>query len=66
MISNVVHDLPFNWKQPLKRADDYYIGILKKYINKILRYLYIETAVHKIKKKKKTRWQETVIESWNM
>jgi len=28
VISEVLHDLPFNRKQPLKSADDLYIGVL--------------------------------------
>jgi len=28
VISEVLHDLPFNRKQPLKSADDQYIGVL--------------------------------------
>jgi hypothetical protein len=50
MISQVVRDFPFSRNQPLKSADDQYIRILK---NKLI-------------KLKKTRRQDTVVESRNM
>jgi hypothetical protein len=50
MISKILRDFPISRNQPLKSADDQYIRILK---NKLI-------------KLKKTRRQDTVIESRNM
>ena len=35
LMCNIIHDLPFSLNQPLKSADDWYIGVLKNKVRKL-------------------------------